>query len=173
MDAVGLDCAGDVDQVFVDHGNKGRMVLGYKVAEDLFELLNVVVAVVGRKGDAGEQDFDVRVFERGQHLVEVVAGLVGGEAAETVVATEFDDYDFRVKEQDGAEIGDGVLGGGAAGASIAHLVVVAAAVQIPLQSVGIGLAGLEAVAGGDAVAVADQHGAIGGFERAGDYQQTD
>ena len=53
VDAVGLDCAGDVGQVFVDHGDKGWMVPGYQVTEDLLELLNVIVAVVGRKGDAG------------------------------------------------------------------------------------------------------------------------
>jgi hypothetical protein len=56
---------------------------------------------------------------------------------------------------------------------IAYLIVVAAAVQVPLQSVGIGLAGLEAIAGGDAVAVADQDGAAGGFEWACKYQQAD
>ncbi len=166
MDAVGLDGAGDVDQVFVDHGHKGRWCLAARSAEDLLELLDVILAVVGRKSDAGEQDLDVRVFEGGQHLVEVAAGLVRGKAAEAVVAAEFDDYDCRVQQQDGAEIGDGVFGGGSAGALIADLVVVAAAVEVALQSVGIGLAGLEAVAGGDAVAKADQDGAIGS-QRAG------
>ncbi len=125
-------------------------------------MLDVVGAVVGRQGDAGEQDFDVRVFERGQHLVEIAAGLVEGQAAQAVVAAELDDDDFGMQEQDGAQTGDGVLGGGAAGALIDDLVVVAAAVEVPLQGVGIGLAGLEAVAGGDAVAVANQDGPVGG-----------
>jgi len=161
MDAVALDCAGNVDQVFVNHGHEGRVVLGGEVAEDLLELLDVLRAVVGGEGDGGEQDFDVRVFERGQDLVEVAAGLAGGQAAETVVAAELDDDDFRVQEQDGAEIGDGVLGGGATGALVRDLVVVAAGVEFLLQEVGIGLAGLEAVAGGDAVAKADQEGPAG------------
>jgi hypothetical protein len=41
--------------------------------------------------------FDVRVFERGQHLVEVAARLVGGQAAQAVVAAEFDDHDLGVQ----------------------------------------------------------------------------
>ncbi len=81
MDAVGLDGAGDVDEVFVDHGDKGSVVLFGEITEDLIEMIYVLLAVVGWKGDAGEQDFDVCVFERGQHLVEVAAGLVGGKAA--------------------------------------------------------------------------------------------
>ncbi len=71
------------------------------------------------------------------------------------------------------EIDYRVFGGGSAGALIQDLVVVAAAVHIPLQSVRIGLARLEAIAGGDAIAKADQHGAIGGIERARKYQQAD
>ena len=47
MDAVGLNCAGNIDQVFVDHGHKRGVMIGREVAEDLFELLDVVPAVVG------------------------------------------------------------------------------------------------------------------------------
>jgi len=173
VDAVGLDCAGDVDQIFVDHGHEGWVVFGCEVTENLVKLLNVIMAVVGRKGDAGKQDLGVRVFKRGQHLVEVAAGLVGGKAAKTVVAAEFYDYDLGAQEKDGAEIGHGILGCGAAGALIDHFVVEAAAVQVSLQRVGIGLAGLEAVAGGDAVAVADQNRVVGGKERDRKYQQAD
>ncbi len=72
-------------------------------------MMDIVLAVVGRKSDAGEQDLDVRVFESGQHLVEVAAGLVGGQAAKAVVAAEFDDDDFGVQQQDGVEVGDCVL----------------------------------------------------------------
>ena len=60
----------------------------------------------------------MRVFKRGQHRVEIAAGLVRRQAAQSVVAAEFDDDDLRVYEQDGTEIGDGVLGGGAAGALV-------------------------------------------------------
>ena len=163
MDAVLLDGVGDVDQVLVDHGDEGGVVLGGEVAEDLVEGIDVVLAVVGREGDAGEQYLYMGGFKSGEHLVEIVAGLVGGQAAETVVAAEFDDYDLRMQEQDGAEAGDGVLGGCAAGTLVVDLVMVAKGVEFLLQVIGIGLAGLEAVAGGDAVAEADEEGVIGGL----------
>ena len=162
MDAVCLNCAGDMDQVFIEHGHEGCVVLGGNVAEDLLEGLDIVLAVVWGQSNAGEQDFDVRAFERGQNLVEVAAGLVGGQAAKAVVAAELDDDDFRVQEQNGTEIGDGVLGGGAARALVRDFVAVAAGVEFLFQEVGIGLAGLEAVTGGDAVAIADQDGPAGG-----------
>jgi len=156
MNAIRLNCAGNVDQAFVEHGHEsGAMFLG-QGAEYLLELLDVIVTVVRRERDSGEQDFNVRACQCGENLVEVAAGLVEGQAAKTVVAAKLDDYDFRMKKQDGAQTGDGVLGGGAAGSPIQNLVLIAAAVEIALQSVGKRLAGLETVARGDAVAVTNQ-----------------
>ena len=128
MDAVLLDGAGDVDEILVDHGHKRNVMPGGEVTEDLLERVDVVGAVVGREGDAGEQNFDAGSIQGGQDLVEVAARLVGGQAAEAVVAAELDDDDFRVQEQDGADFDDSVLGGGATGALIGNLVVVAACV---------------------------------------------
>jgi hypothetical protein len=95
-----------------------------------------------------------------------------GQAAEAVVAAEFDDHDFRVQEQDGAEAGDGVLGGGAAGALVDDFVVVAAGVEVAAAGSRDRMAGLEAVAGGDAVAEADQDGE-GSPQRAGGQREAD
>ena len=178
MDAVLLDDSGNVDEVLVDHGDKGWVVLGGEVAEDLFKGLDVVRAVVGREGDSGEQDLDVRVFERGEYLVEVAAGLVGRQAAKAVVAAELDDDDFGMQEHDGTEVGDRVPGGGAAGALVDDFVVVPAGIELLLQKVGKRLAGLKAVTGGDAVAVADEDGTVSGprfrcEERGGEENQTD
>ena len=92
--------------------------------------MDVVGAVVGRQGDAGEQNLDVRVLKRGEHLVEVAAGLVEGQAAQAVVAAELDDDDGGMQAQDGVQAGDGILGGGAAGALVDDLVVVAACSRV-------------------------------------------
>jgi len=165
VNAVLLDGVGDVDQVFVDHGHKGGVVPGGQAAENLLEGVNVVRSVVGRQGDAGQQNLDVRAFEGGQDGIQILARLVGGQATEAVVATEFDDHDFGVQFKDGAQVADGVLGGGSAGALVDDLVVVAVAVQLRLKIVRIGLAGLETVARGDAVAEADDDGAVGGKRR--------
>ena len=63
---------------------------------------------------------------------------------------------------DGVDVGDCVLGGGAAGAAILNFVFVAALVEVALECGGPGLAGLEAVARGNAVAIADDGGPVGG-----------
>ena len=178
VDAVLLDGAGNVDEVFVDHGNEGGVVPGGEVAKGLVEGLDVVGAVVGRESDSGKQDFDMRVRESRENSIKVVAGHVWGQAAEAVIATEFHDHDFRVQAQDPRKAGDGVFGGGAAGALVADFVVIAAGVEFLLQKVGKGLAGLKAVTGGDAVAVADEDGTVGGSrfsceERGSEENQTD
>lgn len=76
MDTVALDGVGNVDQAFVYHRYKGGVMLGRKIAEDLFEHIDVVVAVVWRKRDAGKQNFNVCVFKGSQYSVEVAPGLI-------------------------------------------------------------------------------------------------
>lgn len=173
MDAIGLNGSGNMNEVFVEHGDEGGVVLGGERGEDLVEGLDIVGAIVGREGDAGQQDFDVRAFEHGQNLVEIVAGHIGGQAAKTVVAAELHDDDFGVQAQDGADVGKGVFSGGATGALIDDFIVIAGGVEFLLQKVGVGLAGREAVSGGDAVSKADQDGAVGGKQRAGEDQKPD
>ena len=109
------------------HGHKGYVVLRGQVAEDLLEVLDVLLAVVGRQRDSGEQDFDMGVFKGGQHLVEVAARLGDGQAAQAVVAAELDDDDCGVQAQDGVQTGDSILGGRAARSLVEDFVVVAAA----------------------------------------------
>ena len=152
MDAVFLNRAGNVDQVFVDHGYECDVTPGGEVAEDLVEGVNVILAVVWWQGNTGEQDFDVRVFQSSQNLIEVAASLIRGEAAQAVVATEFDDDDFRMQQKDVVHAGDGIFCGGATGTLVVHLVAVAAAIEIALQCVGVGLPSLKTVTGGDAIA---------------------
>jgi len=118
MDAVGLNRAGHIDQVFVDHGNKGGVMPGGQVAESLFELLNVIPSVVGRKSNTGQQYFDVSVFQGSQHRVEVVTGLFRWKSAQAVVAAKLDNDHLGMQQQDSAQTGNGILGGGAAGALV-------------------------------------------------------
>ena len=64
------------------------------------ELLDVVGAVVGWEGDAGEDDFGSAGFEGWDDVVEVGAGVFDAEAAEAVVAAELDDDDGGLKGED-------------------------------------------------------------------------
>jgi hypothetical protein len=104
----------------------------------------------------------VGVLQSCQDRVEVTAGLGRRQTAQSVIAAEFDDDHRRVRQQDLAQTGGGVLGGGPARAPVADSVVVALGVKVSLQRVGKRLAGLEPVTGGDAVAVADEQGPVGG-----------
>jgi len=99
-----------------------------------------------------------------------VAGEVGRQAAKAVVTAEFDDDDFRVQGEDGGQAGDGVLGGGAAGALVDDFVVVAVRIDALLKEVGICLAGLQAIAGCNAVSKADQDGLFSSRQRGGEKQ---
>ena len=88
--------------------------------------------------------------------------LVKRQTPETIVAAELNDDDGGMQRQDGAQGGNGIFCGGAAGAVICYLVAVAAPVQVPLQRVGIRLASLESVARRDAVAIANKQRPVGG-----------
>lgn len=81
MNSIGLDCAGNVSEIFVDHGHECYMMPGGEVVKHRIKLTNVVRAIVGRKGDAGKQDLDVRIGERGEHGIEIVKRLVERKAA--------------------------------------------------------------------------------------------
>jgi hypothetical protein len=85
-------------------------------------------------------------------------GIRDGEAAEAVVAAEFDDDDGGMEAQDILQAVDAVLAGVAADAGVHNLIVVAAAVEVGLQVVGIGVAGRNPVACGDAVTEANDNG---------------
>ena len=94
-------------------------------------------------------------FEGADDLVEIGAGVFDAEAAETVVAAELDDDDCRLHGDDAVEAFDAILGGVAADALVDDPVFVALCVEIGLEVVGVAFAGVGAVAGGEAVAEAD------------------
>ena len=171
MDAILLDGARKVDQIFVDHRNEGYMVLCGEIAEVFVERLDVVRAVIGRKGDAGEKHLDVRGSEGGENGVEVLAGLVGRKTAQAVVASKFNDDYGRMSLKDGVDIGGCIFGCGTAGASILDFVFVAALVEVALERGGPSLIWLQAVSRGDAVAIADDGGPVGGEQREGCRKQ--
>lgn len=171
MDAVLLDGAGDVDEVFVDHGDEAYVMLGGEIAEDFVERSDVVGTIVRGQGDAREDNLDVRGLKGGEDGIKVVAGLIGRKSAEAVIAAEFDYDHGGMRLDDRADVRDCVLGGGAAGAAVLDFVFVAALVEVALKGIGPGLAGLEAIACGDAIAVTDDGGAVGGEQgKSGKYE---
>jgi hypothetical protein len=160
MNPVLLDRARNMDQILVNHRYERGMVLCRRVLKHLLKLVNVIGAVVGRQGDAGEQNLDVRRLQRCQHLVQIALCLFKWQSAQSVVAAKLDDHNLRVQFEDQVQIGNRVLGGRPAGSLIAYPVEVALALQFLLQKVRIRLARVQPVSGSNAVAKADQHGPI-------------
>ena len=100
MNSIVLDGSWNVDELFVDHGHECRVMFRGKRFVNLVELLDVVRAVVWGERNAREQYLDVRGLERGDHFIKIVPCLFDWQAAQSVVASEFDDYDTRVKTKD-------------------------------------------------------------------------
>ncbi len=152
------------------------MVPGSEIQKDLIEGADVVGSVIGWQRDAGEKNLYMRFFERGEHLIEIGARLGDRQAAQSIVATELDNYDGGVKAQYFGERCERILGGGTAGAPVNDVVSIATRVEQLLKEVRISLALLKTQTGGDAVAEADQNwptgiGWTGSRERAGRQQQ--
>ena len=98
------------------------------------------------------------LLQRADDRVEVCCGLGDGQAAEAVVAAELHDDELGLRAMTRCDAVEAVLGGVAADAGVDDVVVVALGVEVALEVVGIALAGIDAVAGGEAVAEADDDG---------------
>ena len=173
MNAVALNGSGDVDEVDVEHGNEGDVMLCGEIAKNLLERVNVVGTIIGRKRDAGEQDLDVSAFEAAENLLKIFPRLVDRQTAQAIVAAELNDDDFRVHAQNEGKSADRVFRRGAAGALIDDVVGVAVRCEKFLKIGGISLIGRFAEARCDAVAVANEGGAIGSIEPACEKQSAD
>lgn len=174
MNAVGLNSAGNVHEIFVDHGHKCYAMVRREIAKDLIESADVIGPVVGRQRDAGEQHFDMCAHKCRNYRVKIIAGLIGRKTAQAVIAAEFDNGDGGMKREDRAKIGNGIFGGCAACALVDYLVAVAELIKLTLKRSRIRLIRTgEAVTCGDAVAVADQDWAVGRKERSAKGQKTE
>ena len=158
--AIGLHHSGYAIDVLEQEGKHGDAVLASEQGVGPVELLDVVGAVVGREGDAGEGDLYAGVLQRGDDAVEVGAGVGDGQAAQSVVTSELDDGDGGMQGEDLGQARDAVLGGVAADALVVDAVADVALVEQGLEVVRVALAGIDAATGGQAIAEADQDGAM-------------
>ena len=157
MDAVCLDRPGNVDQVLVDHGDEGYVVLGRQRPEDLAEGADVVGSVVGRQRDAGQQHLYVCSRERPENLVEIVLALGERQPTQSVVAAELDNHHLRMKAKDGRQQSNRVFSRSSTGALINHFIMKMLGIKLALQRIGKRLPRRKPVARRNAVAKADQN----------------
>jgi len=160
--AVVLHHAVDAVDALEEEGEEGGGVFFGEDGVGGLELLDVVGAVVGREADAGEGEAGVAGAESGEDGVEVGAGVFDAEAPEAVVAAELDDDESGVEGDDAVDALEAVLGGVAADALVDDTVGEVVGVEVFLEIVGVALAGIGAMAGGEGVAEADEEGALVG-----------
>src|ERR1019366_3035094 len=140
---------------FEQGGDERQLIFGGEVLVQGFELRDECGTVVRRQRHAGEDDARAGALELLYHAREVGLRDGEGDAAEAVVAAEFEHDDGRLFGQRHEDAGEAVLRGVAADAEIDDAIGESAAVQVLLEEVGETLPGVEAEAVGDAVAEAD------------------
>jgi hypothetical protein len=93
------------------------------------------------------------------HGGEILLRAFDGKAAEAVVAAELEDDDLGFLGEDAMDAFEGVFGGVAADAGVDDAVAIAGGVEELLKVGGVAGGGIDAVAGGEAVAEAGDDGA--------------
>ncbi len=133
-----LHVPGNAVDVAEQEGEQGHVISPGQRRVHGIEAADVVWAVVGGKGDAGQRDAGATVLELGDDAGEVRLSLLDGEAAQAVVAAELDDDDLGVLGQNELDAVQAVLGGVAADAGVEDVVGVALGVQKALQVSRVG-----------------------------------
>ena len=149
----------DAVDALEEEGKKGDGVLFREQGVGLLELVDVVGAVVGREGDSGESDLCAAGLEAREEGIEIGSCVLDAQTAEAVVAAELDDDEGGVEGDDVVDAIEAVFRGVSADALVDDVVAKAASVEVFLEVVGVALAGIGSVAGGEAIAEADQEGA--------------
>ncbi len=158
MDAVGLNGIRHLIYVPVDVGDHRDMIASGDKGERRIELPDVIRAVIRRQRDAEQNYLTASLEQCGDDGVQIAACVGDGDAAQTVVATEFHEHKHGMQTQDILQTVHAVPGCVATDAGIDDAVVVTMRLQIRLQIVRIGFARSDAIPGRDAVAEAVDHG---------------
>ncbi len=164
MDGVVLHQFGVGGDAIEEEGDQGDFFVAGEVFVDIFEVADVVGAVVAGEGHAAEEDGDVGGLGAVDHFGEIGASGFEGEAAEAVVAAESEDDDGGLEAEGFIEAGDAAAGGVAADAEVDDAEGEVVGIEAFLEPVGVAEAGLDAIAGGETVTEGGDDGAgVGGF----------
>jgi hypothetical protein len=158
VDAVLLHGSGNGVDVREEEGKQRDVELFRREHVSFIDRVNVVLTIVRREGDAGERNLDSGVLEGGDDGVEVGARGGDGKAAKSVVASELDDNNGRMRGDDVQGTVDAIFGGVSAYAHVEDTVVVATRIQKLLQVIWVAVSGRGAVASGETVSKAGDDG---------------
>ena len=157
VNAVGLVEGFDAADSFEEVGDEGGFGFFGGFGEEGFEFGGEGFSHVVGHLHAGDEDGDFGILGAGfgDDAEQVFLGFLGGNAAEAVVATEGDDEDVGSFSHRPGDAAEAAGGGVAADAGVGDGVGEFGGVDFFLEKGGVGFAGIEAVAGGDAVAEDD------------------
>lgn len=161
MDAVVAHESGHAVDVLQKERHERDVVFCGQPGVDGVELRGVVRAEVGRQHDAGEQHADVVVLEGLDHSGEILIDAVDGLAAQAVIAAKLEDDEGRMGSEGRRHAREGILGGVAVNALVDELDVVAGCGKGFAEEIGVGIADGRAIAGGEAVAEAQDGLGVG------------
>ena len=158
MGVVGLHHAADPVGSLENEGEHGDVVFLRQQSVGFVELPDVVGAIVWREGNSGENYFCSAGFKCGDDLVEIGAGVVDRDSAESIVAAKFDNDNRWLQSKNAVQALQTIFGCVAADALVDDAIMIAALIEVRLEIVRIALAGIGAGARGEAVAKADEKG---------------
>src|ERR1700742_2978723 len=136
------------------------MILAGQRKVSFVELADVVRAVIGRQRDTAEHNLDACVLKRRDDPVEVLSGAFDGKAAKAIIAAEGDNHDGWFQRQYIVKASHAIFCSVAANACIDYVIMEAFCVEILLQKIGIAVAGISSIAGGETVAKGNDRRAI-------------
>jgi hypothetical protein len=158
--AIGLHAAGNAINVLEQEGKHWHTIFAGQRDINFVELADVIRAVIGRQRNTAEHNLGACVLERRDDPVEVLPGAFDGKAAKAIVAPEGDDDEGWLQRQYIVKAFHTILCGVAADACVDHVIMKACRIEILLQKIGIAVAGISSIAGGEAVAKGNDDWAV-------------
>ncbi len=173
MDAILLNRAGNRVHPRIEHGQKRDMVFRRNLLIDRVELPDIVRPIVGRESDPRQHYFASAFEQRLHHRVQIGPSRRARQPAKTVIAPELDDDHRGMERHDAIQPVYPVLGGTSADSLAEDEVMIAAGIEIALEVVWIAVTLIDAIAGGNAVAEANDDGDGAARSRVGSESATE
>jgi len=157
VDSVVLHHAGLGYKRFEEEGDQRQLVLLCEVPINPLKLADIVGPVISRQRHAGENHGRPRCLKTANHLFEVGARDLDGKAAQPIVASKFEQHNFRFRRDRLRHPCHAARRGVATNARIYYSIAVTLLIQGYLHEIGIGLAGFHSKTRRERIAEAKDH----------------
>jgi hypothetical protein len=167
VDAILLNRPGNVVHARIEHGQERDVVFCRHLLIDRVELPDIVRPVIGWERDPCKHHLASAFDERPNHRVQIGASRRVRQSTKTVIAPELDDDHLGMERYDAIQPVYPVLRRTSADSLADDAVTIAAGIEIALEVVWIAVTRIDAIAGGNAVAEANDGGEVAAWSRVG------